>query len=78
MSRFKNILYIYIDLLPIFAPTTTFLGFITGLSLTFKATSFDRFANVIGYTTLGIITGITYPISFPLLTGYVLYKNQKD
>lgn len=68
---------IYIDLLPVFVPGTTFLGFITGLSSTYKLTPIDSFASIIGYTSLGLITGFSYPISYPLLTGYVLYKSQK-
>ena len=38
--------------------------------------STDMFCTCIGYTSIGIITGITYPVSFPLLAGYVLYKKQ--
>lgn len=32
------------------------------------------YTNLVGYTSLGIITGITYPISFPLFT-YFSLKN---
>lgn len=35
----------------------------------------EMFCNCIGYTSIGIITGIAYPVSFPLLAGYVLYKS---
>jgi hypothetical protein len=69
---------IYIDLLPVFVPCTTFLGFITGLSSSYKLNPIDSFASIIGYTSLGLITGFSYPISYPLLTGYVLYKSRKD
>ena len=37
--------------------------------------SMDKYASLIGFTSLGIITGITYPISYPLLGTYVLYKH---
>ena len=37
--------------------------------------SLHIYSTLIGYTGLGIITGITYPISFPLCSSYVLYKN---
>ena len=33
------------------------------------------YTNLIGYTSLGLITGITYPISFPLLTYYALKQD---
>ena len=67
----------YIDLLPVFLPGTTFLGFLTGISTTYKLNPLDSFASIIGYTSLGLITGFTVPMSYPLLTGYVLYKSQK-
>ena len=38
----------------------------------------DTYSNIIGFTSIGIITGITYPISFPLCGCYVLYKNNKN
>ena len=38
----------------------------------------EIYSNLIGYTSIGIITGITYPISFPLLGCYVLYKTKKN
>ena len=67
----------YIDLLPVFVPCTTFLGFLTGVVSTYKLNPLEGFASVIGYTSLGFITGFAFPISYPLLTGYVLYKSQK-
>jgi hypothetical protein len=36
------------------------------------------FTDLIGYSTLGMITGFTYPVSFPLMACYVLHKNYKD
>jgi len=37
----------------------------------------DSFSGMVGYTSLGMITGITYPISFPLLAGYALFRPTK-
>ena len=37
----------------------------------------DKYSNIIGYTSIGIMTGITYPVSYPLFGCYVLYKNRK-
>ena len=78
MSRFIKYREMYIELLPVFVPCTTFLGFFTGLTSSYKLSPIDSFASIIGYTSLGMITGISFPISYPLLTGYVLYKAQKD
>lgn len=76
LNMFKNI---YIDLLPIFVPSTTLFGFIIGLSANLsprEIKSTDSFMNVVGYTSIGIITGIFFPITYPLIGGYVLYKNR--
>ena len=67
----------YTKLLPIMVIPSTVIGFCTGIHANSKTnTSFDMFSNWIGYTSIGIITGIMYPVSFPMLAGYVMYKNQ--
>lgn len=79
-SRFANYKHIYIELLPIFVPTTTLMGFIGGLAFVGQPHSvkpLDFFINIIGHTTIGIITGITYPISYPLIGAYVLFTHIK-
>ena len=66
----------YIELLPVMALPSTFVGFITGMhtGITSK-TPIDMFSNWIGYASLGMMTGVAYPVSFPMLAGYVIYKN---
>ena len=76
LNMFKNL---YIDLLPLFVPSTTLFGFMIGLftNLSPRETkSTDSFLNVVGYTSIGIITGVFFPITYPLIGGYVLYKNR--
>jgi hypothetical protein len=53
-----------------------FAGFATGMhaTITNHTTPIEMFTNWVGYTSIGIFTGITYPVSFPLLAGYVIYK----
>jgi len=66
----------YIELLPVMAVPSTLVGFVTGLQSGIKSnTSFDMFSNWIGYMSIGIMTGVSYPVSFPMLAGYVIYKN---
>ena len=69
---------LYINTLPFVSIYSTFVGIDTGISTNRNIsnnTPFDKYSNVIGYTSLGIITGLTYPISYPLFGWYVLYKN---
>jgi len=78
-SNFNNLKFLYVELLPIFDPMQVFLGFCSGLgALRNCENPFDLFTNVIGHTTIGIITGLMYPVTYPLLGGYVLYKNFKQ
>lgn len=66
----------YAQLLPIMVVPSTFVGFCTGMhaGITSK-TPIDMFSNWIGYASLGVMTGVAYPVSFPMLAGYVIYKN---
>jgi hypothetical protein len=66
----------YIELLPIMTLPSTCVGFITGMYSGIKSNApIDMFSNWIGYTSIGIMTGVSYPVSFPMLAGYVMYKN---
>jgi hypothetical protein len=68
---------LYIDFFPIIVTATTGIGFVAGLLSCGESRFNSFFTQMIGYTSIGFITGITYPISCPLIGGYVLYKNQK-
>ena len=79
-SRLYKYKELYGELSTVFVPMTTLLGFFTGiisLSSDKNVSPNFVFTNMIGYTSIGMITGITYPISYPLLAGYVLYNNSK-
>ena len=74
MSKYKEL---YIKCLPFMTIYPTIVGIDVGSTINRKKpdeTSFDIYSNHIGYTSIGIMTGITYPISYPLLGCYVLYK----
>ena len=58
-------------------PTAGGIGCSVSLCV-FVITSFERYSNMIGYTSIGILTGITYPISYPLFGLYVIYRNNKS
>ena len=68
---------LYIKALPLMTIYSTLVGITIGIEANKKKTdnSLHTYSTLIGYTGLGIITGITYPISFPLCSSYVLYKN---
>lgn len=79
---------LYFELLgPVISVSTT-IGLFAGIEkcLTRKQhTSITPFSDILGTTSLGAIIGITYPVSLPVLTGYVIFfdhnvssKNDKD
>jgi len=69
---------IYIDYLPIVVPATTILGFITGLaSNSYTYNPLEMFTNIIAYTTIGFITGLLYPVSYPLIGANLIIQKTK-
>ena len=77
MSNINSLIRIYIHTMPIITLYSTFLGIDAGVNINKRipnTTPFDTYSNLIGYTSLGIITGLTYPISYPAFGCYVLYK----
>jgi hypothetical protein len=73
-SKYKEL---YINFLPIVLATTSFTGLFTGVHANAKYASkpIDIFSNILGYTSIGVTSGVLYPISFPLFGSYILYKN---
>lgn len=68
---------LYFGLLPIFFIPTTAFGIANGMLYGFeKKDPFESFCETIGHTSIGMITGFTYPISFPILAGYVLLRKR--
>jgi hypothetical protein len=57
-------------------PYTTCVGFSSGLVENFsnmhKPTSLEVFTTMIGFSTLGIATGLAYPVTFPVIMYGVL------
>jgi hypothetical protein len=81
--RYKNYKELYFHYLPRFFDYTTLFGGLVGcttitrLLLDERVNPFITFIIPIGYSGIGMVVGITYPISFPLIGGYVLYKSLK-
>ena len=74
---FIRLKQLYFTFMPFMVIYPTLIGIDTGITTNKKhqhADPFVSYANVIGYTTIGIVTGIIYPISFPLFGFYILYK----
>jgi hypothetical protein len=65
----------YFDGLYPFLTYSTFLGFFNGIFVTKKE---DVFINMVGYTSIGIMTDICYPITYPMIGYYVLHKKNKE
>jgi len=80
MSHFaKTLFHNYKTGLILILPCTTCLGFSAGLVENFstkpyerKLNSLDVFTNMIGFSTLGVATGLAYPITFPAIMYGVL------
>jgi hypothetical protein len=85
LLRFNNYKKIYLNSMPTIFKFSSITGLLTGIYANViqeKSDNQDKreletYANLIGYTTLGMITGLTYPISFPFFTYYAFYKNDK-
>ena len=79
MSKINALISIYTHTMPFITLYSTVIAIDTGISINRNkpnTTSFDTYSNLIGYTSLGIMTGITYPISYPAFGCYVLYKTK--
>ena len=83
MSRFNSFKTLYFEFLPIVFPSTIIIGLFSNLSsgsgafdVNKNVNSSEIFLKSIGYTSIVITTGLTYPISYPLLGCYFLYKNK--
>jgi hypothetical protein len=68
---------LYNDWLPVFVMTSSIVGVFAGVCTATHYQTKEIFPIIMGYSSLGLITGITFPFSFPLLGGYVLYKYHK-
>ena len=78
--RFQKYKDLYITMLPLMTIYPTIVGIDTGVIVNKRIpsdNSIEPYSNLLGYTSIGIITGLTYPLSYPLFACYVLYKNNK-
>lgn len=68
----------YCNFLPIMLMPSTTLGMIIGIGTNHTPETkkpIDMLVNTIGYTSIGIFTGFTFPISIPLIGGYIIYRD---
>ena len=75
--RFEDIKHTYYGYLPWFTFYSIYFGYTAGLN-TKTTTPIEMFNNMVSYTTYGMFIGCIYPISFPFLAGYTIYKNIKE
>jgi len=83
MSRWSRMKNNYFNVLPfVYAPTVCFF-ITTGIKnesekssnkKDYKVSSLDLFFTVLGYSTLGVVTAVTYPVSFPVVGIYIFSK----
>jgi hypothetical protein len=77
-ARWQKYKELYVTLLPVMSIYSTITGVNAGLYSNRQNPErrpIDTYATLIGYGGIGILTGITYPISFPLCGCYVFYKS---
>jgi len=68
----------YYDYLPVFFTGTTMLGLSIGtlsvLNLGYRPVyPLFIYMTIVGYTGIGMVTGLTYPVSYPLMGGFIVY-----
>jgi len=74
---------LYWQFLPPFLFTSVRIGYLIGLTTKNKRINGnipsinELYANMIGYTALGFLTGYLYPIVYPVFLGYTIYKKLK-
>jgi hypothetical protein len=72
----QGALQFYRRTLCVIVPFSASVGFSAGLVENFttdlKLSPLHVFTNIIGYTTLGVATGVTYPLTFPVIMHSVL------
>jgi len=76
MTLYKEL---YFALLPLPLVTSSVCGMVNGFNYGCdkKCNNFKAFSGMIGLSSIGIITGILYPISFPILAGYMFIKKDE-
>ena len=80
MSHYKHL---YFAVLPFPMMISSAFGIACGMEHGFnqyknKNHIIQTFSGMVGYTSLGMITGLIYPISFPILAGYILFQREKQ
>jgi len=81
MTFVRSILGFYIDVAPLTVLFTTTCGAMISINnetnTNEKHSPQEMFINIIGLTSTGLLTGLLFPISFPLLSAYVMKKQIK-
>ena len=75
---FRNCKNIYIDFLPVFIVPSTAIGIFSGLISSTHCNTNEVFLTIMGYTSMGFISGLFYPITTPLLAGYIFQKKSSN
>ena len=73
MCKFRQL---YFELMPPVTIVTTFLGVLTGVTMDeskyLHKQRYNLFTHIIACGTIGAVTGMTFPVSFPIITIYAL------
>ena len=69
---------LYMKILPLPVAYSTLVGIDTGAHIKNMTPTRNAYSTLIGYTGIGILTGLTFPISYPLFAGYVLFSGNSE
>ena len=76
LSKAKQLYLNHVSNITFFTTGLSFVNSMCGeITSPNHVSSNTRFKNIIGMTAVGIITGVTYPISFPLMGICVMSSN---
>jgi hypothetical protein len=73
-TMFSSYRRTYYDWVSVFARSGTSIGILVGVLTAYDCGKKEAFFHIVGYASVGLITGLLYPIAIPLSALYVSMK----
>lgn len=68
----------YLEWLPVFVRSGASLGILVGVLTSYDCGKKEVFFHIVGYASMGVITGLLYPVTVPLSAMYVASRSVKN